>query len=116
MMANHGVGEGRKIPLFRFAPPEPIPFQQLDSRLMDRPCVLECFLEPILRLGRVVPNRIEDSLAQGSANNGPTLVATGRLVAVKGYNLLILAFARVIPCHADWCLSIWGDVARSARH
>jgi len=70
---------------------------------------LECFPEPILRLGRVITNPVADFIPQDSVYNGPTLVAAGRLVALKGYDLLIRAFARVAPHHADWRLGIWGD-------
>ncbi|CCG43052.1 Glycosyl transferase group 1 [Magnetospirillum molischianum DSM 120] len=70
---------------------------------------LECFPELILRLGRVIPNPVVSHIPHVSTYDGPTIVAAGRLVALKGFDLLIRAFARVAPHHVGWRLCIWGD-------
>jgi glycosyltransferase involved in cell wall biosynthesis len=50
---------------------------------------------------------VQRALAAPAAR--PTLVAIGRLVHVKGFDVLLEAFARVAPRFADWQLAIVGD-------
>jgi GalNAc-alpha-(1->4)-GalNAc-alpha-(1->3)-diNAcBac-PP-undecaprenol alpha-1,4-N-acetyl-D-galactosaminyltransferase len=63
--------------------------------------------------GRVIPNPVEipGRVMAGSPRNlpGHTLVAMGRLVDQKGFDILLDAFAQLAARHADWSLVIIGD-------
>jgi glycosyltransferase involved in cell wall biosynthesis len=65
--------------------------------------------------GRIIPNPVPRP--SGCArppgvhqrlSSGHTVVAVGRLVPQKGYDLLLDAFARVAGRHADWSLKVLG--------
>lgn len=62
------------------------------------------------RTDMVIPNH---AVARGSVRtfdaNGRNLVAVGRLVEQKGFDLLLQAFARLAPRFPDWRLTIWGE-------
>jgi GalNAc-alpha-(1->4)-GalNAc-alpha-(1->3)-diNAcBac-PP-undecaprenol alpha-1,4-N-acetyl-D-galactosaminyltransferase len=62
------------------------------------------------RRGRVVPNPVlpVPANAVGPADP-PVIVAMGRLVPQKGFDLLLGAFARVAAVHDRWSLEVWGD-------
>lgn len=62
------------------------------------------------RIDRVIPNHahIDGPMADHSAS-GRQLVAVGRFVEQKGFDLLLEAFARVAARFPDWHLTIWGD-------
>ena len=62
------------------------------------------------RVDRVIPNHAQMP-AQPTAFNpdGRRLVAVGRLVDQKGFDLLLCAFARIAADFPDWELVIWGD-------
>jgi glycosyltransferase involved in cell wall biosynthesis len=59
----------------------------------------------------VIPNPVLPAQRQEPAPPGPgrTVVSLGRLSKVKGFDLLIDAFARIAPEHPDWSLEIWGE-------
>lgn len=59
--------------------------------------------------GRAIPNAIAVPRGLRPHRDGRTVVAVGRLVAVKGFDLLLEAFARVAPAHPEWRLVIWGE-------
>lgn len=65
--------------------------------------------------GWVIPN--EASLPAGlQARRGQnTLVAVGRLVPQKGFDLLLEAFALINKTHANWTLVIWGEGPERTR-
>lgn len=57
----------------------------------------------------VIPNPIAGPPGPDRHGAPPRLVAVGRLVAQKGFDLLIEAFALIAPRHPSWLLEIWGE-------
>jgi GalNAc-alpha-(1->4)-GalNAc-alpha-(1->3)-diNAcBac-PP-undecaprenol alpha-1,4-N-acetyl-D-galactosaminyltransferase len=64
---------------------------------------------------RVIPNPIDlqrfstAPIDSGKAKGRYRLIAVGRLDPVKGYDILIEAFARAVPGSPDWDLVIYGE-------
>jgi glycosyltransferase involved in cell wall biosynthesis len=71
--------------------------------------VLEGFPQGIRARGRVIPNPVDLAPATSRGPGAGRLVAVGRLVDQKGFDLLLGAFARIAPDHPDWKLTIWGE-------
>ncbi|BDU70056.1 glycosyl transferase [Geothrix oryzae] len=67
----------------------------------------------VRRRSRVIPNPVicapVHAVPADTARTGRTLVAVGRLVPQKGFDMLLKAFARLTPEHPDWKLVIWGE-------
>lgn len=57
----------------------------------------------------VIPNFAEPRTGPIGRRGGKLLVAVGRLVPQKGFDLLIEAFARIAADAPEWRLQIWGD-------
>jgi glycosyltransferase involved in cell wall biosynthesis len=57
---------------------------------------------------RVIPNPVELPPAEVD-HEARTIVAVGRLVEQKGFDLLICSFARIAAEYPDWKLVIWGE-------
>jgi glycosyltransferase involved in cell wall biosynthesis len=71
--------------------------------------VLESFPASIRARGRVIPNPVELTPATMPRRGSARLVAVGRLVHQKGFDLLLQAFAEIAPAHPTWTLTIWGE-------
>ncbi|WP_245674570.1 glycosyltransferase family 4 protein [Herbidospora cretacea] len=59
-----------------------------------------------------IPNAVPKLNAPPATRTAPVAVAIGRLAHVKGYDLLIRAWAHVHKVHPDWELRIYGSGAR----
>jgi glycosyltransferase involved in cell wall biosynthesis len=71
--------------------------------------VLASFPPKIRARGRVIPNPIDLAPAAMPRRGAGRLVAVGRLVHQKGFDLLLRAFAEIAPDHPEWTLTIWGE-------
>jgi glycosyltransferase involved in cell wall biosynthesis len=71
--------------------------------------VLASFPEPIRARGRVIPNPVDLASPRRRTAATRRLVAVGRLVHQKGFDLLLRAFAKIAPEHPEWTLTIWGE-------
>ena len=56
----------------------------------------------------VIPNPVVP-LGHRAQRDTRTIVAVGRLVPQKGFDLLLKAFAAIAGAHPDWSLVIWGE-------
>ncbi|MFI9769696.1 glycosyltransferase family 4 protein [Streptomyces sp. NPDC052415] len=59
-------------------------------------------------LVEALPNSVPDPVLPAADGRAKVVVAAGRLVPVKRYDLLVEAFARVAAEHPDWQLRIYG--------
>jgi glycosyltransferase involved in cell wall biosynthesis len=68
----------------------------------------------------VIPNSIpaaaiQHNGARHARDSGGTISAMGRLVALKGFDMLLEAFSRCADKHRDWSLIILGEGAERSR-
>ena len=82
-----------------------------DSLVAQTEGALARFGAAVRRRGTVIANPVAtfDHLPD---HDGRQLVGVGHLVPVKGFDLLIQAFASVAASHADWRLVLWGEGPR----
>ena len=71
--------------------------------------VLESFPRAIRAHGRVIPNPVDLTPPPRRVPGTRRLVAVGRLVHQKGFDLLLQAFTKIAPAHPEWTLTIWGE-------
>ncbi|MER5968494.1 glycosyltransferase family 4 protein [Streptomyces sp. NPDC002055] len=62
-----------------------------------------------------IPNALNDGDRTPSSLDGKLVVAAGRLVKAKGFDLLIKAFERIVHDHPDWKLRIYGSGAERKK-
>lgn len=73
---------------------------------------LSYFSPSVRARGRIIPNPAHVSgppRLPGPRAGAKTLIAMGRLVEQKGFDLLIAAFARIAAEHPEWSLTIMGE-------
>ena len=74
---------------------------------------LSYFSDAVKRRAMVIPNPVMIAAQSRSANssNGElkTIIAMGRFVPQKGFEMLLQAFARIAEKHPGWSLEILGD-------
>lgn len=76
---------------------------------------LDYFPASVRPRGRVIPNPVDLPAGWRERRGGNVLVAVGRLVPQKGFDLLLPAFAEVAHRFPDWTLVIWGEGEERAR-
>jgi glycosyltransferase involved in cell wall biosynthesis len=77
--------------------------------------VLESFPGVIRMRGRVIPNPVDLTPPRRRLSGTRRLVAVGRLVHQKGFDLLLRAFAAIATEHPEWTLTIWGEGEERGR-
>ncbi|MCB1355364.1 MAG: glycosyltransferase family 4 protein [Maritimibacter sp.] len=81
-----------------------------DVIVMQTRASLACLPAGVENAVEVIPNPVEPPAARPAADGAArTLVAVGRLVPQKGFDMLIEAFSRIADDVPDWRLSIFGS-------
>src|SRR5437773_3534118 len=76
---------------------------------------LEYYPPSIKRIARVIPNPVmvptveQLELTRHASGDSKIVIAMGRLVEQKGFDLLLHAFSRIASKHPAWTLDIWGE-------
>ena len=85
-----------------------VTYRLADSLVAQTEAALARFGSGIRRRGTVIPNPVA-SYGHAPDHDGCRIVGVGHLVPVKGFDLLIQAFARVAPSYREWQLVLWGE-------
>ena len=67
------------------------------------------FRDGCARAAGSIPNPVDLPASTPARAASRKLVAVGRLVPQKGFDLLLQAFARIATAHPEWRLVIWGE-------
>ena len=99
-----------------------VAYRRAQSVVAFNRCVLECFSKGIQNRGCVISDAITippayrgRALKAPSAGKKQTVIGLGRLHPIKGFDLLITAFAAVCQRFPDWSLEIWGEGGERAN-
>ncbi len=88
-------------------------YPRADCVIFQSRAVLEWFPPIVRSKGRVIPNPVPPPPASAAIPSerapGLRLVAIGRLFPVKGFDLLLRAFAQAAPRIPDGRLEVWGE-------
>jgi GalNAc-alpha-(1->4)-GalNAc-alpha-(1->3)-diNAcBac-PP-undecaprenol alpha-1,4-N-acetyl-D-galactosaminyltransferase len=87
-------------------------YPRADILVFQSQAVLDWFPARVRRKGVVIPNPVPAAPAvelPPRDNRAKRIVAMGRLFPVKGFDLLLEAFARIALKEPDWALDIWGE-------
>jgi glycosyltransferase involved in cell wall biosynthesis len=87
-------------------------YRRADAVVVLTPTSLAYFPPAIRRRGRVIPNPIAIDVAPrppAARRDQGTIIAMGRLIRSKGFDMLLRAFASLAPTRPGWSLEIWGD-------
>ena len=82
---------------------------------------LEYYPRSIQRIARVIPNPVmvpkeaQTSVPRHASGVSKVVIAIGRLVEQKGFDLLLHAFSRIASKHPAWMLNIWGEGAKRSE-
>ncbi|MGA9774280.1 MAG: glycosyltransferase family 4 protein [Blastocatellia bacterium] len=88
-------------------------YRMADAVAVQSKGAMNYFPAKIQARARIIPNPVSKPSACGSRavfeNGGMSIVAMGRLVRAKGFDLLLEAFAQVKDSHSSWNLIILGE-------
>ena|ERR1051326_304119 len=82
---------------------------------------LEYYPSSIQRIARVIPNALivpkeaQRYVPQHPPGRSKVVIAMGRLVEQKGFDMLLRAFGRIAAKHPDWILNLWGEGEKRAE-
>lgn len=91
--------------------------ERVDAIHVLLPEFRDWFAPPLRRRVHVIGNPVArlTPLPSIPAGRAPVVLAVGRLTAVKRFDLLITAWARLCPSHPRWRLRIFGDGPERGR-
>lgn len=84
-------------------------YWRADAYVFQTPGAMACYSKSIQKRSVVIPNPLKENLPARSNNPKKEIVAVGRLMPQKNYELLLSAFAEVCKRDADYTLHIYGQ-------
>lgn len=88
-------------------------YPSADGSVFQSRAVMEWFPEKVRRRGQVIPNPVPPPPPPGERAApdpaSPRLIALGRLFHIKGFDILLPAFAEALQQAPGWKLDFWGD-------